>query len=144
MRFVFFTLIAVAGILGCKKDKLGIESFWQCNQLQTLDTIAISSKLIGSWNWSKQICGTGAGELKTADKNIKVTFKTDHSFSVYESATLLTQGTWKLVQVDGSYWGVDLSSVSTYLYGRIFFCDNQVWFNNSYKDGCDNFFNKGN
>jgi hypothetical protein len=142
MRLAFLFFIIAAGLISCKKDKLDINSFWQCNQLQNLDTAAISSKLIGSWNWYKQICGDGADKLRTADKNIKVTFRTDHSFSVNENAVLLTQGTWKVVQLDGNSWGLDLSSRSEYLYGRILFCHNQVLFNNSYIDGCDNLFNK--
>jgi hypothetical protein len=144
MRLTLFVLTILTLLTACKKDRLDIGSFWSCNKSQNLDTTAISSKLFGSWNWSKQVCGDGAGKLKTADKNIKVTFKADRTFSVNENATSLTQGTWKLVQVDGNSWGLDLSSVSEYLHGRILFCDNQVLFNDTYRDGCDNLFNKSN
>ena len=144
MRLTLLCLTIVAGLISCKKEKLDINSFWQCNQSQNLDTTAISSKLFGSWNWSKQICGDGAGKVKNADKNIKVTFRTDRSFSLDENATSLTRGTWKLKQVDGKSWGLDLSSTSEYLYGRILFCNNQVLFNDSYIDGCDNLFTKSN
>jgi hypothetical protein len=144
MRHILFFLIIVTFLTACKKDKLDIGSFWNCNQSQNLDTTTISSKLFGSWRWGKQVCGNGAGKTKTADKNIKVTFKTDRTFSVNENATLLTQGTWKLVKVDGNSWVLDLSSASEYLYGRILFCDYRVLFNDSYRDGCDNLFDKTN
>ena len=145
MRLFFLCVIISAGLTACKKDNLDISSFWNCNQLQNLDTTAVSAKLVGSWSWIKQACGDGAGKIKKADKNIKVTFRTDRTFSVNENAALLTQGTWKVVQVDGSSWGLDLSSASEFLYGRIFFCDDtQVLFNDSYRDGCDNLFNKRN
>jgi len=144
MRHFLLGVTILTGLVACKKENIDIDKFWNCNQTQNLDTSAISSKLIGSWNWSKQACGDGAGKSKTADKNIKVTFRTDRTFYVNENATLLTQGNWKLVQVDGNSWGLDLSSTSEYLYGRILFCDNQVLFNNSYRDGCDNLFAKSN
>ncbi len=141
MRLTLLCLTIFAGIISCKKDRLDINSFWQCNQSQNLDTTAISSKLIGSWGWAKQSCETGA---KPANRNIKVTFKSDRTFAVNESSNNLTQGTWKLVQVDGSSWQLDLSTPSEFLYGRILFCNNQVLFNNSYRDGCDNLFNRSN
>jgi hypothetical protein len=144
MRLILFCVMVLTGLVACKKDKLDIGSFWYCNKSQNLDTTNISSKLIGIWVWSKQICGDGAGRLKTADENTKVRFGTNHTFSVNENAILLTQGTWKLVQVDGNSWGLELSSASEYLYGRILFCDNQVLFNNSDGDGCDNLFIKSN
>lgn len=144
MRLIIVLVTILAGLSACKKDKLDISSFWGCNQSQNLDTIVISSKLIGSWDWSKQACGDGAGKTRTADKNIKLTFRTDRTFSVNENAAILTQGTWKLVQVDGNSWSLGLSSASEYLNGRILFCDNQALFNDSYRDGCDNLFNKSN
>ena len=120
-----------------------ITSFWKCNQSKNLDNTAISNKLSGSWAWNKQSC-FDAGKTKSANRNIKVTFKTDHTFSVNENSNVLTQGTWKLIQVDGTSWGLDLSTPSEFLSGRILFCDDQVLFNDSYRDGCDNLFYKSN
>lgn len=143
MRLGFLLLILFAVLTSCKKDKLDINSFWQCNQSQNLDTTAISSKLVGSWTWAKQSCFS-TGKTKSADRNIKVTFKSDHTFSVNESSNVLTQGTWKLLLLDGSSSGLELSTPSEFLYGRILLCDGQVLFNDSYRDGCDNLFNKNN
>ena len=143
MRLALFCLTLFAGLLSCKKETIDINSFWQCNQSQNLDTTAISSKLIGSWTWSKQSC-FWTGKTKPADRNIKVTFKTNRTFSVNENSNVLTKGTWKLIQVDGTSSGIDLSAPSEFLYGRILFCANQVLFADSYQDGCDNLFNKSN
>ncbi|MFN8355865.1 MAG: hypothetical protein U0Y10_15515 [Spirosomataceae bacterium] len=143
MRLTLLCLTILAGLISCKKENLDINSFWQCNKSQNLDTTAISSKLVGSWTWAKQSC-FWTGKTKSADRNIKVTFKNDHTFSVNESSNTLTQGTWKLIQVDGNSWGLDMSSPSEFLYGRILLSENQVLFNDSYKDGCDNVFNKSN
>jgi hypothetical protein len=145
MRLILFCLTIIVALNSCKKEelKLDINSYWQCNKSQNLDTTAISNKLLGSWVWSKKFC---FWEAKTilADKNIKVTFNFDRTFFVNEGSSTLTQGTWKLKKVDVSSWGLDLTSTSEYLYGHILFCDNQVLFNDSYIDGCDYLFNKNN
>ncbi len=145
MRLFLCCLTIIIGLASCKKEKLelDINSFWQCNKLLNLDTSAVSGKLVGSWSWAKQSC-FWTGKTKTADRNIKLTFKSDYTFSVIENSNTLTQGTWKLMQVDGNSWGLDLTAPSDFLYGRILFCDNQVLFNDSYIDGCDNLFNKSN
>lgn len=143
MRLALLCLTIFAGMTSCKKDKLDISSIWQCNKSQNLDTTAISNKIIGSWTWIKQSC-FWTGKTKPADRNIKVTFKNNHTFFAIESSNLLTQGTWKLMEVDGTSSELDLSTPNELLYGRILFCDNQVLFNDSYRDGCDNLFNKSN
>ena len=143
MRLALFCLTILAGLISCKKENIDLNSFWECNKSQNLDTTAISVKLVGSWTWAKQSC-FWEGKTKSADRNIKVTFNNNHTFSINENSNTLTQGTWKIVQVDGNSWEFDLSSPGEYLYGRILFCNNQVLFNDSYRDGCDNVFNKGN
>ena len=143
MRLALLFLTIVASMVSCKKESLDINSFWQCNKLQNLDSTAISSKLLGSWTWTKRSC-FGTGKTKSADKNVKVSFDINHTFTVDERSNTLTQGAWKLVQVDGNSWELDLSLPSEYLYGIILFCSNQVLFNDSYRDGCDNLFNRSN
>ena len=141
MRLTLLCLTLLTALAACKKDKkLDVDSYWRCNEAQNLDSTAISAKLIGSWIWNKRACFEAATE--SANKNIQVTFRADGTFSVNENATSLTQGTWKLEQANHKTWQLNLSSRSDYLYGRILFCDNQVLFNQSYLDGCDNLFNK--
>ena len=143
MRLVLFCLTILAGLVSCKKDYVDINSFWQCSKSMNLDTGEISNKLIGSWTLSEQACGD-YGEFKKVYKNIKVTFNNDYSFSVKENFDTRSQGTWKLKQLDGNSWGLDLSSTTEYLNGRILFCDSRLLFNDSYRDACDNLFKKGN
>lgn len=141
MRLIILLLIIFSELVSCMKEKLDINHFWQCSMSQNLDLEAISNKLVGSWTWTKQSC-FWTNITKSADRNIKVSFNSNETFSVYENSNTLTQGTWKLKQVDGNFVGLDLSSASEYLYGRILFCNNQVLFNDSYRDGCDHLFIK--
>ena len=141
MRFAPFYLALVVGFVACKEPELNIQSFWDCHHSRSLDTSAISGKLIGSWLWSRQSCFTTGKTIK-ADKNIKVVFNANRRFKVYENTTEMTSGTWGLKSSDSGTWELELSSGSRYLNGRILLCDNHVLFNNSYIDGCDNAFTK--
>ena len=126
--------------LSCKKNN--DRTLWECGNSQFLDSAVNSNKIIGSWLWTKQLCGDGAGSILIANKNIKITFNASATFAVLENSAIITQGNWKLQTVDGNIWGLDLTSSSEYLYGRILFCDKKLMFNDSYKDGCDNVFVK--
>ena len=138
-EFISF-IIAVFTITACKKE-IDILSFAQCHDSQHLDSITISNRLTGSWKWSKQSCFWSDKTVK-ANKTVQVTFNSNTSFTISENSNVISQGTWKLKIVDSNSWGLDLSLASEYLYGRIFLCNNQVLFNNSYIDGCDNLFNR--
>ncbi len=142
MKYLIFFLLVCSLSFSCKKD-MDLDSFWSCNSAQNLDSTAISNKIQGPWKWIKQAC-CGDSKFKPADKNIKVIFNPNSTFTVSENSTIVTQGNWRLVIVDATMWGLDLSSSNSYLYGRILFCDNKVLFNDSHLDGGDFVFEKTN
>jgi hypothetical protein len=141
MSHTILIFISIFIFIGCKKDNIDVNSFQNCNNSFRLDSAATANKLSGSWLWLKQSCDGGVS--KKADKNIKVTFNSIGTFSVMENTTVITQGNWKLELVNGN-WELNTNSLSQYLDGRILFCDNQLLFSASNKDGCDNLFTKSN
>ena len=140
MKFYFLILTICLISSSCKKETK--ESIWECDSAQFLDSTAISNKITGSWLWTKQLCGDGAGKILSANKNVNVTFNLNRTFTLVENTTIIIQGSWNLKMVDNNLWGLDLNSSNEYLYGRILFCNNQIMFNSSYLDGCDNVFAK--
>ena len=140
MRSVFLVLTIFTVILSCKKDSSENYSFGQCPNAQYLDSASTSTKLVGSWVWKKQACFTS--KAANADKNVIITFNANGTFTVSENGSIITAGSWKLEITDISSWGLNLTSPSNYLYGRIYFCEKQLLFNDSYRDGCDNLFVK--
>ncbi len=143
MRLIIIILTLTLILNSCKKETINLNDFWQCNKSQNLDTTAIASKLTGSWTWKKQSC-FWSGKTIRADKAVKVTFNSNRTFSLSENSIIVTQGIWKLKIVDSNMYGLDLTQPSEYLYGRILFCSDEVLFNDSYIDGCDNLFGKTN
>jgi hypothetical protein len=128
------------GLISCRKDKTDFQAFVECSMAQNLDSTAISAKLIGSWTWKKQSI-PNTNKFKNADKNIKVTFNMDSTFSVTENSNVLLQSTWKLFNY-GIYYGLRTNQSSKYLGGAVYFCDSQLLFVESYVDGVDNLFEK--
>ena len=139
MRYFFLLSTVCFLFFSCKKE-LDIESYWNCNKNQQLDSATISSKMVGSWKWTKQSCF----ESKTikADKNVIASFNANGTFTVSENATVITQGSWTLEKIDTDLWELDCSPTSSYLFGRILFCGEEVLFNDSGLDGCDNLFKR--
>lgn len=140
MRIILLFLATVAVFISCKKNEQDIH-FWECHNAQHLDSAAIHAKLIGSWKWTKSMGGWGGG-THAADKNIKVVFTTNN-FTVTEDNTVLTQGTWSIYG-GGSSWRLSVSPSSSYLYGNIFFCGDQVVFDDRAVDGPASFFTRSN
>jgi hypothetical protein len=139
MRIIILVAVLLMGLASCKKMKGSTENFWECHKAQNLDSFAISNKMVGSWKWQKRRCFWTNRE-EAADKDIKLTFNANGTFSVAESGNIITQGNWHLRIIDSDMWGLDITADSEYLYGYILFCGNKLLFSNSYVDGCDQTF----
>lgn len=141
---LFLIILALTAFFNsCKKDTIDIDNFLQCTKTQNLDSALVANKLSGSWIWKKQSCDYDK-KVKRADKTVKVTFNSNGTFNVVETANIVAQGTWKLKILDSALYGLDLSQPSQYLYGKILFCSNDLLFNGSSNDLCDNLFSKSN
>ncbi|MEK7226030.1 MAG: hypothetical protein AAB221_10135 [Bacteroidota bacterium] len=140
MKFIVSLILVCLCLSACKKD-IDVISFSECHQAQNLDSAVIYNKLVGSWKWTKQNCFS-SGKTTKADKTVIVSFNGNGSFTEMENAAVTAQGTWGLQREDINYWGLSLSQYSKYLWGRILFCNNEVLFNSSYRDGCDNLFER--
>jgi hypothetical protein len=143
MRLLFIILTLASILTSCKNEKINVNDFLQCSKSQNLDSTAIANKLTGNWRWKKQSCYWTA-QTKKADKDVKVIFNTSRTFTVSQNDIIIAQGTWRLKIVDSNMYGLDLSQFSEYLNGCILFCNNEILFNDSYRDGCDNLFGKSN
>jgi hypothetical protein len=145
VRLTLFYITIIIGLTACKKHQIlpgvYLADFIECNAAQNLDSTAISAKLIGTWTWKKQSIPS-TNRFRHADKNIKVTFNSDSTFSVMENSTLLLQSTWKLVYYSANDYGLRTNEYSQYVGGEIYFCDNQLFFFASPVDGVDNLFER--
>ena len=127
----------------CSKDKLDqidTKQLWDCYKSQNYDSTKLASELLGTWKWTayySEIPGTNK-----ANKDVFLNLSKTGTFTVTENSVVITQGNWNLRIADINNYELELNKPSTYLYGRIVLCENQVLFNNSYIDGSDNLFIK--
>ena len=140
--FIFLFLLSQS----CKKgdensSEINMQALYKCNDSQNFDSSNLAAKLIGTWKLKKISC-FWSGATSNPDKNVIVTFTNTGTFTVSENSIINTQGNWRLKIVDSGIHGLDLDTPSIYLYGRILLCENQVVFNDSYIDGCDNLFER--
>jgi len=137
--FIFISLLTFS----CSKDKLDqidTKQLWDCYKSQNYDSTKLASELLGTWKWTAyhvEVPGTNK-----ANKDVFLNLTKTGTFTVTENSVVITQGNWNLRIVDINNYELELNNPSTYLYGRIVLCENQVLFNNSYIDGSDNLFIK--
>ena len=143
MKQTLLTFTICLLLFSCKKNITHEQSFLQCKNPQFLDSAGISNKIPGSWKLIKQRWGS-TGKVELTDKNIKISFNSNSTYTVFEDSSVLAQGNWNLKIVLDKMWGLDLTTPSSYLNGYISFCDDQVLFSSNYMDLNDNLFEKVN
>jgi len=135
--FIILSLLAFS----CSKDnreQIATKQLWDCYKSQNFDSTKLADKLSGTWKWTKyyaEIPGTNK-----ATKDVILNLTKAGKFTVTENTVLITQGNWNLRVAAYDNYQLELSTPSTYLYGIIVLCGDQVLFNNSYIDGSDNLF----
>lgn len=125
----------------CSKDKLDqidTKQLWDCYKSQNYDSTKLASNLIGTWKWTEYYAEIP--RTNKANKDVFLNLTKTGTYTVTENSVVITQGNWNLRVVDFDNYELELNKPSTYLYGRIVLCENQVLFNNSYIDGSDNLF----
>ncbi|GAB3642957.1 hypothetical protein [Spirosoma arcticum] len=112
-------------------------SIWDCHHRNTWSAKAVAAQLVGRWQWRYVSCEL----LRSATQNagLTVVFEPDKTLTVRENGVIKQTARWEVVPTD-NIWGLAVQPAVSQLHGRILFCDQTVEFNNSYIDGCDNYF----
>ena len=121
------------------------KQFYDCSASQNIDSTILSNQLIGTWKWTyflNEKGSDGKAISGKANKDVKVTFSDAGTFSVSENSAVITQGNWNVIFEDNNGFKLNLSTPSSYLFGSILHCSNQIFFNGSYLDAPDYVFTK--
>ena len=141
--------------ISCRKEgdsvrtsQINVPKFQDCCNSHPHDSTTVTNKLIGTWDWQEQSC-MNSSSAASAIKVVKATFSSSGIFSVIENASVISQGNWKVNMIGSNFFAVDSSALelyidvpSSYIYGLIFLCDNQLLLCGSYADGCNTLFKK--
>jgi hypothetical protein len=99
----------------------------------------IFDSLVGTWQWQYRTCEGMGYTSVMAEDGLTIQFQKDSTLIATKSGKS-EKTRFKVVVEDRIDFAVFQDSKIAKLDGRIYFYDNKVIFNNSYLDGCDNYF----
>lgn len=132
--------------LGCGKDKnppISQQRIWDCHHEMTWDSAKVNDHLVGEWEWEYIGCYWTPDKANNDQyKGLTIEFKTGNTLEVKENGQVTQTSTWKVADGDADLFELEVEPPMILLYGRILFCGKQVEFNDSYRDGYDNYFRR--
>jgi len=145
MKYLFIQLFLLTTILSCEKDYEKVDpEMWQIHQCQQNNNFTpdiIQTLLIGEWNWYQMICAETSIADMEFKKGLKVEFKDDSTFQIFNYGELLNSGDWEIKVSDKSIELLTIPKVYEFS-GNFSMCPNKFLFNNTGLDGCANFFKR--
>lgn len=133
-------------LLACNKEKkppISQGDIWDCHHEMTWDSLNTKEALIGKWKWEHISCFWNPEDANNEEfQGMTIEFKSDNTLDVKENGQITQTSNWKIVNGDIDLFAIDVTPSVNQLYGRILFCEEKVKFNNSYIDGCDNYFRR--
>ena len=116
-----------------------------CHRSIARDSVATEKALLGLWDWEYISCFWKTEKANGEDyKCLSIEFKSDHTLIVKESGKTTQTARWKIFRGDPELFLIKTEPLVPQVVGRILFCEDVLEFNDSYVDGCDNYFRKGN
>lgn len=149
LLFVF----ALVAQLCCREEQVSapekqlppvtVPAMQECYQKFAWDSVSIHDKLLGQWDWEYIQCFWDPEKGNYKDfLGMTVEFKSGNTLEVKMNGQTTQSSTWKIVDMGDGYFKVDTNPLVVQLPGKILFCEDRVLFNDSYVDGCDNYFKK--
>lgn len=133
-------------LFSCNKDKyppIKYWNIWDCHHKETWDSSYIEAALIGEWEWEYVSCFWNPDDANDDEfKGLTITFKPDNTLVVKENGRIKQTSHWKIGGIKDNIFEIAVDPPVRQLYGRTLICNDRVKFNNSYIDGCDNYFKK--
>lgn len=150
MRMTIYTVVIMSTVsiflcACCKENSPPISQgeMWDCHHELTWDTLSMQEALIGEWEWEYIACYWNPDDDNGDDfKGMLIEFKSDKTLLVKENGQITQNAEWKLVDADVGLYKIKTNPSVSQLHGRVLFCDQRLECNNSYIDGCDNYFIK--
>lgn len=138
----FFSIaIITTSFFSCMDDEL--PDFSDCKDSGSLSHL--QTELLGTWEWQFMMCCPESTEgMKKDSKSYsgtKITFYDDGT-GIKEDKSGIEEFSWSLKAVDTNYFGIDSDPVLHSMFGRLFICNDNLWANDSYRDGADKYFKK--
>jgi hypothetical protein len=144
--FLVISTLLLLGFFSCNKAEkppIKKDKIWDCHHEETWDAFKIKNSLIGEWEWEFISCWANQEDANSNEFiGLTIEFKSDSTLLVKEDGQLAQTSNWKVVEGDGDLFAIEATPSIRQLNGRILIGDDRVLFNDSYIDGCDNYFKR--
>lgn len=147
-------LLVLAVQISCTKDKvtetivkqeppITLGNMLECHRMSSWDSLTVQNKLLGKWEWEYIQCYWSPERGNYKDfQGLQVEFKSNNTLQVKVNGQTSQTSEWDVVKLNDGNYSIRVNPIVLQLPGRILFCDERVLFNDSYVDGCDNYFKK--
>ena len=140
---LFFGLCLLAiCFTSCTKDLDKLKkNLYDCHNETTWDSTQIVNALKGEWEWDIMTCYFNPdAENEEEYAGISVSFLDNNQLEVKENGVVTQTLDWTVSSDNFGNFRIEMDPRLDYFYGYILICDNDLSFNNSDLDGCDNYF----
>jgi hypothetical protein len=144
MKQILIIFIVLIGAAACQKEldisEFKVKPYFDAHNSQGQWTEnRIFDSLVGVWQWQYMKCDESG--FSSFDKNASLTIQfAKDSILIATQNGKSTKTRFSIAVEDRVSFSVVQDSLIASLDGRIYFYDNKVVFNDSYIDGCDNYF----
>jgi hypothetical protein len=111
----------------------------------SLEKSILETEVLGTWEWQFMVCCPESTEGMKRDSNLhagtKITLYDDGTGKKEDKSGIIDFA-WSLKTVDFNYYGFDTDPAIFLISGRLFICNDQLFANDSYRDGADKYFRK--
>lgn len=150
MRFILLCCMILLAMSACTREKSEVndKSNLPCGTMESLDSVTVHSRLIGTWQLKRQSALTGQVIYPT--DSILVQFSSPDTYKVTKNGAQVAAGNWGLV-LDGqstlneqpvNMWRIGTSMYTEYLGGYVFVCGTELALIASFYDGIDQLYEK--
>lgn len=138
-------LFIAAAMLKCEQKTAErrhpeLQQLWECYNQSEWTADSLNTQLTGQWKWFYVESPWVAEGLFTEEENFVVEFSGDSTLYVLADGHVQDTVHYSLEPENGGNYKLSLHHGVQHLYGFIVLCEDVLVFNDSYRDGTDDYF----
>lgn len=143
LSFFLFNIVLIS-LTSCTQDELigyQLDEYYECYEDDNWSVLAIRDALEGEWALDYVDCFNGSINSRESE-GITIRFNDDSRVIVRDNGNEIEQASWQVFNVFGDYYELETEPFLDYTFGIILICNNQLVFNGSFIDACDQYYSK--
>ena len=150
MRFILLCCMSLLAFSACTREKSEVndKSNLPCGTMESLDSVTVHSRLMGTWLLKRQSALTG--QVIYPKDTILIQFSAPATYRITKNGEQVAEGSWGLA-FDGqstlngqplNMWRISQTLSTDYLGGYVFVCGTELALIASFYDGIDQLYEK--